>query len=92
MGKNKPPERIRSCVMCGEVFERDHPRRITCSRECQRRRKNQMIAEWRARTECPDRAHGTVSGYATYQCACNACRKAERNYMRDRRAAQKLNA
>ena len=87
MGKRTWPQ-DRVCVVCQEVFRierRPGSPPITCSPECQRKRRNQKIREWRAVTECPQSAHGTITGYATYQCACDECRTAERLYMRERR-------
>lgn len=87
MGKRTWPKQC-ICVVCGEPFElekRPGGLPITCSPECQRRRRNEKHAEWRANTECPPEAHGTITGYVTYACSCDECRKAERLYMREYR-------
>jgi len=63
---------------------------VTCSPECQRKRKNQLTKDYReryARKKVPPEAHGTRNGYNIYGCDCPKCRRWARDYKRDRRAA-----
>lgn len=76
-----------ACIICGNPFtmqKRSGPPPLTCSDKCRKRRRNDKIAEWRETHECPDHQHG-LTGYTNYQCACDVCRKAEREYMREYR-------
>lgn len=87
MGRTWRPK-TRLCVICHEEFElerRGGAQPITCSDECRRRRRNQTLAAWRQRVECPENRHGTITGYNTYSCDCDACRIAEREYIQQRR-------
>lgn len=88
----KPLERV--CVVCRDVFTPERvPGRppITCSEECQKKRRNDKIAEWRVGAICPPKAHGTITGYNTYQCPCSLCRRAERLYIQERRNTKEQN-
>jgi hypothetical protein len=84
-------QRTRACVICGNVFTlpTHGGQPITCSPDCQRKRRNKMVAWWREAHECPPDKHGTLTGYVNYQCDCDLCREAEKLYMRKRRRNKK---
>jgi hypothetical protein len=60
-----------------------------CSETCRKTRRNRQQLAWRRRVDCPDRLHGSISGYGTYGCRCDSCREANTSYTRDKRAKGK---
>jgi hypothetical protein len=81
----------RKCAVCKRSFEwQPHPGRppMTCSPDCQRRRKNLVSERSRQRAAargCPGDMHGTMTGYAHYLCGCPACMRWAREYQQERR-------
>lgn len=79
--------------MCGREFDYEpKPGRppVTCSPECQRKRKSSKSEESRdrhAHRKCPPDKHGTSTGYTWYKCDCAKCRRWARDDKRARRAA-----
>lgn len=83
----------RDCIECGrpiDVGPGGPGKPITiCSGPCRKKRRNRQQLAWRRRVDCPDRLHGSVSGYGTYGCRCDLCRAANTSYTRDKRAKER---
>ena len=86
MSEEKPT--MMTCVECGKEFSRDpftgRPK-ITCSLACHKKRRYQQLLKWRAKTDCPEHMHGTITGYTSYRCDCARCKMANTVYARQRR-------
>ena len=86
---------MRECVVCGTKFDwiGGHGRApITCSPECQRKRKTRKSEESRQRAAkrgCPPDKHGTSTGYSHFKCDCHLCSKWAREYKAHRRQVLK---
>lgn len=80
----------RNCVECGRAFEAQGRRpgapNTICSDSCRRRRRNKQQTAWRSSHSCPERSHGTLTGYGTYGCRCESCKAANTAYSRHKRA------
>ena len=85
----------RACAVCQRTFAYEpYPGRppMTCSTDCQRKRKNHQSERCRQRAAargCPPGQHGTVTGYSHYLCGCYACMRWAREYQQARRAKAK---
>jgi hypothetical protein len=86
---------LRTCAVCGRSFDWE-PRQsrppMTCSRDCQRERKNVLSVQSRQRAAkrgCPDDMHGTMTSYTHYLCGCPTCTRWAREYQQARRAKAK---
>lgn len=89
---------MKQCLVCGVALPpptgRGQPPK-TCSPECAATRKREQREESRQRAQnkvIPDHVHGTSTGYTYYGCTCERCRKWAREYMQDRRDAEKAAA
>ena len=81
---------VERCIECnGKIspeMQIGHVKTVTiCSVGCRRKRRNRQQLAWRKRNTCPSRLHGTISGYGTYGCRCEACREANTLYTREKR-------
>lgn len=83
----------RDCIECGRNFAPQATRpgapNTICSDTCRRKRRNRQQTAWRKSHTCPDRLHGSISGYGTYGCRCEACCNANTEYSRDKRSRAK---